>query len=466
MMGQPAIGVYGLGTMGAALALNMAEQGIGVAVANRSAAAVPAFLDRAGGLAALVTATDDLDGLIAALAPPRLLLAMIPSTAPMDDFLDTVLPRLSPGDTVIDAGNANFGETQRRAARLEAAGLHFVGLGVSGGEDGARTGPSMMFGGSAESWSRLAPILTAIAARFGEDPCVARLGPDGAGHFVKTVHNGIEYADMQMLAEVTDLLRAGAGLSAREVAGVFEAWNAGPLESYLVDISAKVLRATDETGAPFVDRIVDSAGQKGTGRWTVIEAVRLGQSATMIEAAVAGRAWSADRDLRRAAEAAFGGDRMPLDLPPAVLEQAVMAARLLEYTQGFGILAAASEAHGWDLPMARIAEIWRAGCIIRARVLDDIALALAEAPPLGRLLMAPRFAQVLAEGEPALRQVVGQAVQAGFAVPVLSAALTYWDTIRQGRGTAALIQGQRDFFGRHGFERVDRAGVQHGPWWE
>lgn len=466
-MTAPQIGLYGLGTMGSALALNMADKGIAVAVSNRTADAIPAFLDEAGPLAARITPCDDLAALIGALPRPRLLLAMIPSTGPMDGFLDTVLPMLAPGDTVIDAGNADFHDTRRRAARLAEHDMHFVGLGVSGGEAGARHGPSMMMGGAQDSWDRLEPILTAIAARYQGEPCVARLGPDGAGHFVKTVHNGIEYADMQMLAEVTELLRHGAGYDLSRIADLYDRWNAGPLESYLMEITAHVLRPDDPaTGKPVVDIIVDSAGQKGTGRWTVIEAVRLGQSATLIEAAVAGRAWSAERGVRQAAEATFGGERGSLEVDETRLEQALRAARVLEYAQGFRILAAASDAYDWQLDPARIAEIWRAGCIIRARMLDDIAQAFRDGPPDGQLFLAPRFAEPLAVGIPALRALVTQAMQAGFALPVLSAALTFWDTLRQSRGSAALIQAQRDYFGRHGFARIDAEGAHHGPWWE
>lgn len=460
------IGIYGLGTMGAALALNMAEHGIPIAVSNRTDEMIDAFMTRAAEHAAQVTRCADLKALVAALSRPRYLLAMIPSTGPMDVLLDDLIPLLDPGDTVIDAGNADFHDTRRRAARLDGAGLHFVGLGVSGGEAGARHGPSMMFGGTEQSWQGLQPLLEPIAARFHGTPCVARLGPDGAGHFVKTVHNGIEYADMQMIAECYDLLRFGTGREVTEVAEVFEAWNRGPLASYLMEITAKVLRYGDPFGpGPMVDAIVDAAGQKGTGRWTVIEAVRLGQSASMIEGAVAARAWSAERDLRAAADRAFGGARGALQLRAEDLERAVLAARVLEYAQGFRILGAASEEYDWALDPARIAEIWRAGCIIRAALLDDISDAFRAGPPQGQLLLSPRFKAVLEDGIPALRDVVGKAVTAGVAVPVLSAALGFWDSLRQARGTAALIQAQRDFFGRHGFDRLDGKNSHHGPWW-
>ncbi|WP_102222574.1 NADP-dependent phosphogluconate dehydrogenase [Acidimangrovimonas sediminis] len=461
------IGIYGLGTMGSALAMNMATKGIDIAVSNLEPEMIDAFMTRSGDVSDKVTRCEDLAALVQALPTPRLILAMIPSTGPIDALIDQLMPLLDKGDTLIDAGNADFNDTRRRNEKMEAAGFHFVGLGVSGGEEGARHGPSMMFGGSADSWDGLKPILEAIAARFEGDPCVARLGPDGAGHFVKTVHNGIEYADMQMIAECYDLLRHGTGRDLAEVAQVFDGWNEGPLASYLMEITAKVLRAPDSRAdGPIVDAIVDAAGQKGTGRWTVIEAVRLGQSATMIEGAVAGRAWSAERDLRAAVEKSYGNERGTVPLMSDRLEQAVLAARVLEYAQGFRILMAASAEFGWDLDAARIAEIWRAGCIIRARLLDDISAAFRAGPPQGELLLSPAFAEVLEQGIPALREVVGQAVAAGFPVPVLSGALTFWDSLRQGHGTANLIQALRDFFGRHGFDRLDGQDFHHGPWWD
>jgi len=459
------IGIYGLGTMGSALALNMAEQGIEVAVANRSPEAVPAFLDEAGDLAARISGHDTLEALIAALPTPRVLLAMIPSTWPMDDLLDSVIPQLAAGDTVIDAGNADFHDTRARAARLKEHDLHFVGLGVSGGEDGARHGPSMMMGGSDHSWDQLRPILTKIAAQYEGDPCVDHLGTDGAGHFVKTVHNGIEYADMELIAEAYGLLRHGVGKTPPEIGALFGQWNEGPLASYLMEITAQLLTTDDpDTGHPMVDVIRDSAGQKGTGRWTVIEAVTLGQSATIIEAAVAARAWSSESDLRAKAEDALGGARERVEIGDADLEAALLAARFLTHAQGFRILAAASDDYGWSLDMARIAEIWRAGCIIRSAMLDDLAEAFRAGPPMGQLLLSPAFETVLDRGIPALRRVTAQAILAGHPVPAFAAAVGFFDTMRQARGTAAIIQGQRDIFGRHGFERVDAEGSHHGPW--
>lgn len=458
------IGVYGLGTMGSALALNLAERGFRVAVSNRESDWIGPFLEEAGPLADRITGQESLEAFIGVLEPPRVVLFMIPSGAPMDAMIAKVMPLLAAGDTIVDAGNADFNDTRRRSIALAARGLHFVGLGVSGGEEGARTGPSMMMGGSAESWQRLRPMAEAIAARFEGAPCVDRVGPDGAGHFVKTVHNGIEYADMQIIAEIYGLMRDGAGQGAAEIGAVFEAWREGPLQSYLVDATAAVLQAVDpETGAPMVDLIEDRAGQKGTGRWTVIEALRLGQSASGIEAAVGARSWSSDKAARQAAEARYGVAGRAEMPEAAVMAKAFEAARILSHAQGFAILGAASAAYGWSLDLARIAEIWRAGCIIRSRLLDDLAGALREAPD-APLVLAPGVAARLDGAVPALRQVVGAAVAAGLPVPAMSASLAWFDSMRQGRGTTNLIQAQRDFFGAHGFRRTDRAGDHHGPW--
>lgn len=466
-MAQAQIGVYGLGTMGSALALNMADHGFDVAVTNRETDWIAPFIAEAGALAARFHPQETLEGFVRAIETPRVILFMIPSGAPMDAMLTEITPYLSPGDTVIDGGNADFHDTRRRAAQLAGQDLHFVGMGVSGGEAGARTGPSMMVGGSDHSWQQLQPILTAIAARFEGEPCVAHLGPDGAGHFVKTVHNGIEYADMQVIAEIYSLLRNGAAMTPNEIADLFAEWDRGPLKSYLVEITNQLLTYTDpETGHPMVDVIKDAAGQKGTGRWTVIEALRMGQSASMIEAAVGARGWSSEKATRQRAEAVLGGTLGAFDSTPEVLAEAFLAARILSYAQGFRILAAASEAFGWALDYARIARIWRAGCIIRSALLDEIANAYEGDMPAGQLILAPGFAQTLARCLPALREVVGGAVHGGHPVPALSAGLAWYDTMRLGHGSANIIQAQRDLFGRHGFERLGQSGMHHGPWWK
>ncbi len=469
-MNKAQIGVYGLGTMGSALALNLAEKGFRVAVTNREVDWIAPFVAEAraaaGALADHLIPTQDLGEFVAAIARPRAILFMIPAGAPMDAMIAAVRPLLAPGDMIIDGGNASFRDTIRRSKDLTDAGFEFVGMGVSGGEEGARNGPSMMVGGSKAGWARLKPMAEAIAARFKGDPCVAHMGSDGAGHFVKTVHNGIEYADMQMIAEIYGLLRDGAGWDAARIGDLFAGWNDGPLASFLIEASAAVLGAVDaDSGVALVDLIVDAAGQKGTGRWTVIEALRLGVSASAIEAAVGARAWSAGRDVRRAAAQVLDGpDAGFTAVAPEVMARALLAGRILAHAQGFAILAAASDEFDWSLDLARIAEIWRAGCIIRSGLLDDLAGALRAGPPLGELILSPEMVALLNGNIADLRQVVGASVQAGLPVPSLAAALAWYDSIRQGRGTANLIQGQRDFFGAHGFARIDKPGRFHGGW--
>ena len=466
-MSKAQIGVYGLGTMGSALALNLAEKGFRVAVTNRETDWIAPFLDEAGPLAESILPAETLEEFVAALTPPRVMLFMIPSGPAMDDMIDRLRPLLAEGDTLIDGGNADFNDTRRRVAALEGSGLHFVGMGVSGGEEGARHGPSMMVGGSNHSWTLLRPMVEAIAARFRGDPCVAHVGPDGAGHFVKTVHNGIEYADMELIAEIYGLLRDGAGWEAPQIGALFAGWQDGPLASYLVEITAKVLAATDpETGRPVTEVILDSAGQKGTGRWTVIEALKLGQSASAIEGAVGARSWSSEKSVREQAGGLLRAAAPGGALPEAdTLADALLAARILAHAQGFRVLSAASAEFGWALDLARIAEIWRAGCIIRSALLDDIAAAVRDGLPEDHLILAPALRDRLADSIGALRATVVAAVQAGLPVPSLAAALAWYDAMRQPRGTADLIQAQRDFFGAHGFARVDRPGSFHGPWW-
>ena len=464
-MASADIGVYGLGTMGSALALNMADKGFTVAVTNLEADWIPPFVDEAGALADRIQANAELGDFIASLKTPRVILFMIPSGAPMDAMIDTITPLLSDGDTIIDGGNADFNDTRRRSAAIAKTGVHFVGMGVSGGEEGARTGPSMMVGGSEHSWTQLRPMVEAIAARFEGTPCVAHLGPDGAGHFVKTVHNGIEYADMQMIAEIYGLMRDGMGREALAIGTLFDRWNDGRLSSFLVEITGKALQTQDpETGGAMVDMIVDQAGQKGTGRWTAIEALKLGQSASAIEGAVGARAWSSERAVRVSAENAFPKTPAHLHLSEATMEKALLAGRILSHAQGFRIMQAASDEFSWSLDLAQIAEIWRAGCIIRSALLDDLASAFRADPPMGHVILSPNIAADLKDTIPALRETVAAAVAAGLPVPALSGALQWFDSLSQARGTTNLIQAQRDFFGHHGFERTDRAGKTHADW--
>jgi 6-phosphogluconate dehydrogenase len=460
------IGLVGLGTMGSALALNIAEKGFDIAVYNRTASVTDAFMASAGPLAKRLTAAATPEALVAELTPPRAILIMVNAGAPVDAVIASLLPYLAPGDLLIDGGNADFNDTRRREADLRAKGIRFFGMGVSGGEEGARHGPSIMVGGPAEAYEPVRDIIEAIAARYEGDPCAAHLGPDGAGHFVKTVHNGIEYGDMQMIAEIWGLLRDGAGMTPDQAAGVFAGWDRGPLKSYLIEITAKVLAAKDpETGKPMVEVIADQAGQKGTGRWTLIEALKLGLSATTIDAAVAARSFSAAKAVRVAGDALF--DAPAPSAPPEATElgQALLAAKIIAYDQGLTLLAAASTTFDWSLDLARVAEIWRAGCIIRSALLDDISRAVRAGLPQGQLMFAPAFADRLKDGIPALRKTVAAAALGGHAAPALSAALAYFDQLTHAHGTADLIQGQRDFFGAHGFERTDREGKDfHGPW--
>lgn len=462
-MAKAEIGLIGLGTMGAALALNIAEKGFPIAVWNRTTAVTRRFHAEAGDLAPRIVPTEDLEALVATIRPPRAIILMVPAGEAVDAQLDALAPLLGADDLVIDAGNADFHDTNRRSA----AGLpfRFLGLGVSGGEEGARHGPAIMGGGAAEDWDRIAPIMDAIAARAEDGtPCAARMGEAGAGHFVKMVHNGIEYADMQMIAEVYGLMRDGMGMAAPDISKVFARWNEGPLQSYLVEISAAVTAATDPvSGQPMPDVILDRAGQKGTGRWTAIEAQHLGAPIPVIEAAVMARNVSARLDERQAGQDRFGPAPRPVDVAPGALEQALIAGKILCYAQGFAMIDAASARFGWSLDLPVIARTWRAGCIIRSSMLNDMAEALAE-NPARNLTLAPFFASLIEKALPALQQVVAAGIAAGHGLPALASGLIWFDMMRTARGTANLIQAQRDFFGAHGYERLDGLDRPHGPW--
>jgi 6-phosphogluconate dehydrogenase len=463
-MTKPEIGLIGLGTMGAALALNIAEKGFAIAVWNRTAQVTREFHAAAGDLAHRIVPTETLADLVAAIRPPRAIILMVPAGSVVDDQLEALAPLLDAGDLVIDAGNANFHDTNRR----DGAGLpfRFMGIGVSGGEEGARHGPAIMAGGAAGDWSRMAPVLQAIAARAEDGtPCAAHMGPAGAGHFVKAVHNGIEYADMQMIAETYGVMRDGLGMDAPAIGATFARWNEGVLRSYLVEISGTVALADDPASqGPLLDVILDAAGQKGTGRWTVIEAQNLAAPIPVIEAAVMARNVSARLAERAAGEAVFGpAPKRVAGLSPDDLEQALIAGKILCYAQGFAMMSAAGAEFGWTLDMPAIAKVWRAGCIIRSAMLNDMAAALAEEP--GRnLMLAPFFVDHLGRSVPALRRVVAAAALHGLPCPALSAGLAWFDMMRTARGTANMIQAQRDFFGLHGFRRLDGLDLPHGPW--
>lgn len=461
-MSTAEIGLIGLGTMGAALASNIADNGFDIAVFNRTTSVTNEFHATAGELAAKITPTETLEDFVAAIAKPRAIILMVPAGDPVDQQIAALRPLLDDDDLIIDAGNALFHDTNRRAREATAP---FLGIGVSGGEEGARFGPAIMGGGKREYWDRVEHILKAISAKFQDEPCATYMGEEGAGHFVKAVHNGIEYADMQMIAEVYGVMRDGMGMSAADIGATFARWNEGPLASYLIEISGEVAKATDPaSGKAMLDIIVDAAGQKGTGRWTAIEAQHLAAPIPAIEAAVVARNLSSRMDERAAGEDLFGTAPQKIDsITLDQLEQALIAGKVLCYAQGFTMIEAASDSYGWSLPLPAIAQNWRAGCIIRSAMLDDMATALGE--DRRNLMFAPVFADYLKANHKALREVVAAGALGGVAMPALSSGITYFDAMRTKRGTANMIQGQRDYFGRHGFAKFGVDGKDHhGPW--
>lgn len=464
-MTEANIGLIGLGVMGENLALNIADNGYKVAVYNRTADKVESFLASAGELSANVMGSGDLAEFVSMLQVPRSVIIMVKAGEPVDAVIAQLKPLLDKGDVIIDAGNANYRDTVRRFAELDGTGIGFLGIGVSGGEEGARHGPSIMVGGSQAEWKNAEAVLTAIAAKFNGESCCAYLGTGGAGHFVKTIHNGIEYADMQMIAEIYGVMRDGLNLSAADAAKVFVDWNRGPLDSYLIEITGHVLQAVDDkTGKPLVDVILDAAGQKGTGRWSAIEALNLGVSATTIEGAVAARSISAMKNERIAGERLYGaGIKGRATISLETLEKALLAGKIAAYAQGFAVMAKASEENGWNLPLDVIAKIWRAGCIIRSRFLDQISQSFASGSS-DNLLTQPAFVQLMKECNGALRAVVATCAINELPAPCLSSALAYFDAYRQANGTTNLTQGQRDFFGAHGFKRSDEDGDFHHTW--
>ncbi|GAB1509751.1 NADP-dependent phosphogluconate dehydrogenase [Actinophytocola sp. KF-1] len=467
MATQAQIGVTGLAVMGRNLARNLARNGFSVALHNRTPARTRSLVEEHGDEGVFVP-TESVADFVAALERPRRIVIMVKAGAPTDAVIEELIPLLDEGDIVIDCGNAHFADTRRREAQLREHGLHFVGAGVSGGEEGALLGPSIMPGGSKESYATLGPMFEKIAAQVDGTPCCVHVGPDGAGHFVKMVHNGIEYADMQLIAEAYHLLRDGLGASPKELAEIFAEWNSGDLESFLIEITAEVLAHVDAaTGNPFVDVIVDQAEQKGTGRWTVQTALDLGVPVTGIAEATFARALSAHPEQRAAARAALPGPgsvpRVDRETFVDDVRKALYASKVVAYAQGYDQMAAASEEYGWDIDLGAMATIWRGGCIIRARFLDRIKDAYDGQRPES-LLVAPYFRDAVAEGQESWRRVVVHAAQAGIPTPGFSSALAYYDALRAERLPAALIQGQRDFFGAHTYRRVDKEGTFHTLW--
>lgn len=462
------LGIIGLAVMGQNLALNAAGKGFRVAVYNRTAARTEAFLrERAQGLP--VAGFNRLEEFVASLERPRRILLMVKAGPPVDEMLAQLAPLLAPGDVVMDGGNSHFLETRRRQEEWAQRGVAFLGVGISGGEYGALHGPSLMPGGQEEAYRWVEPIFQRIAAQVEGEPCVAYIGPDGAGHFVKMVHNGIEYADMQLIAEAYDLMRRGLGWPAERMAEVFAAWNAGELESYLIEITAHILRHRDEeTGKPLVDLILDAAEQKGTGKWTAQAALDLGAPVPTLAEAVFARFLSALKEERvEASRLLRGPSPKPPAEPEAFVEQlqgALYAAKVCVYAQGFALLRQASQEYGWNLNLAELARIWRGGCIIRARFLNAVRSVYQEDPGLPHLLHAPFFREALARRQEVWRRVVAQAVEWGIPVPAFASALAYYDGYRSERLPANLIQASRDYFGAHTYRRLDKEGVFHTQW--
>jgi 6-phosphogluconate dehydrogenase len=462
------IGVVGLAVMGSNLARNFARHGFTVAVYNRTYAKTSELVEAHGDEGDFVP-SEELSDFVASLKRPRKAMIMVQAGNATDAVIDQLAALMEPGDMIIDGGNAHFENTRRREAALRDKGIHFVGTGVSGGEEGALLGPAIMPGGSAESYESLGPILEAIAAKAPDGtPCCTRLGPDGAGHFVKMVHNGIEYSDMQLIGEAYDLLRRGVGIEPADLAKVFAEWNAGELDSYLIEVTAEVLGHVDAaTGKPLVDVIVDQAGQKGTGRWTVQNALDLGVPVTGIAEATFARALSSGTKQREGAVDLLTGPTLKADFPETFVEdvrQALYASKIVAYAQGFDQIAAASAEYEWGIDLGSCSALWRAGCIIRARFLDRITEAWRSDPDLPTLLAAPEFTKIVTDAQDSWRRVVATAALAGIPTPGFSSALAYYDGLRSRRLPAALIQGQRDFFGAHTYKRVDREGTFHTDW--
>jgi 6-phosphogluconate dehydrogenase len=466
-MAEHEIGVVGLATMGENLARNLASHGARVAVYNRTRKRTDDFM-AAHSKEGDFRPAGSLEELARLLRPPRAILLMVKAGSPVDEAIDSLSKVLEPGDTIIDGGNSLFHDTRRRAAAVEKAGLGFIGAGVSGGEEGALRGPSIMPGGTRASYERVAEMLTGISAKVDGTPCCTYIGPDGAGHFVKMVHNGIEYADIQLIAETYDFLRQVTGMTPTELAAVFREWNQGKLQSYLIEITANVLAKTDDaTKTALVDVIEDEAEQKGTGRWTSESALELGVPLTGITEAVFARILSSQKSQRVKASEVLAGPSGTAETRAGLVDDvrdALYASKIVAYAQGFEHLRAGSREFGWDLDLGALATIWRGGCIIRAKFLDRIMNAYAESPDLPNLMLAPFFQEALAAAQRPWRSVVKQAVDQGVPIPAFASSLAYYDGYRRARGPANLIQGLRDYFGSHGYHRIDREGAFHTRW--
>jgi len=465
------IGLIGLAVMGENLVLNMESKGFSVAVFNRTTEVTEKFA-AARGKGKNIVPTRTMEEFVAALKRPRKAMIMVKAGAPVDAVINQLAPLLEKGDVIIDGGNSLFTDTQRRCKELEAKGIHFVGMGVSGGEEGALKGPSLMPGGPRESWEIIAPIFRKIAAQVDGEPCCRYMGPDGAGHYVKMVHNGIEYGDMQLICEAYAIMKDVAGMDASQLADTFAVWNKGELDSYLIDITAQIFRKIDpDTGKPLVDVILDKAGQKGTGMWTLQSAIQQSVVISTINAAVEARVISSRKDERVAASKIlpqpkpkkFEGDRATL---VGAVHDALYASKIVSYAQGMELLGTASKQYNWNLNFGDIATIWRGGCIIRAIFLNRIVEAYQRNPALHNLLLDSYFTGIVKKTQDNWRVAVATAVDFGVAVPAFGASLSYFDSYRQARLPANLLQAQRDFFGAHTYERVDKPGVFHTEWIE
>lgn len=459
------MGVAGLAVMGENLVLNMASKGFSVAVFNRTYAKTERFLaGRAQGID--IAGFLEVKDFVEALESPRKIMLMLKAGPPVDEFIEKLLPHLAPGDIVIDGGNSNYHDSIRRFEYLKSKGLHFIGSGVSGGEEGALKGPSIMPGGSEEAWPHVEPVFTAIAAKVEDgSSCCAWMGPEGAGHFVKMVHNGIEYGDMQLICEAYHFMKSILEMSAAEIHSVFSEWNSGELSSYLIEITTEITGFLDDDGEPLLEKILDTAGQKGTGKWAVDAALDFGVPLSLISESVFARCLSSFKDLRVAASEKISGHVYSYDHEKDTmlkdLGRALYAAKIMSYTQGFGLMQVASEELGWNLNYADIARIWRGGCIIRSVFLDRIAEAFTKNPKLSNMLLDPYFLEKVTNIQGSFRRVVRTAVMGGIPMPCHSGAISYFDGLRTASLPANLIQAQRDYFGAHMYERVDKP---RGKW--
>ena len=470
MADKPNFGLTGLAVMGQNLARNVAHKGFPIAVHNRTTEKTDKFMEQHGSEGQIV-GSQSIQEFVDALQSPRAIMIMVKAGQPVDDVIAELKPLLSKGDLLIDGGNSLFSDTERRVKELTADGLLFLGTGVSGGEEGALNGPSIMPGGSLDAYKIVEPIFTKIAAQVDGTPCCTYIGDGGAGHYVKMVHNGIEYADMQLIAEAYDLLKNGLGLSNDDLHQVFSQWNEGDLDSFLIEITAQIFAKKDDldTGDYLVDRVLDKAAQKGTGKWTAQSALDLGIPVTAITEAVYARSLSAFKDQRVAAAKVLpgptsvrhGGDRQKFIDD---VRDALYASKVVAYAQGFDQMLAAAKEHSWTLHPGEIATIWRGGCIIRARFLDRIKDAYDQQPNLANLLLAPYFTDAVKTGQDGWRRVVGEAARLGIPIPAFSSALAYYDGYRRERLPANLIQAQRDLFGAHTYERTDKPGAFHSQW--